>query len=79
MPSLVLAVLSLALLVWAGIAMFATNRWMAFSRRMTGDRWLPYWARYETVVRFNTRCSGVAALLISLFLAYAAGAALRVW
>ncbi len=47
MPPPVLAVLSLALLVWAWIAMFATNRWMAFSRRIIGDRWLPFWARYE--------------------------------
>jgi hypothetical protein len=59
--------------------MFATDGWMAFSRRMMGDRWLPFWARYETLYRFNTRASGVAAVLIAIFLAYGAGAAAHAW
>ena len=79
MPPLVLAILSLALLTWGWIALFATDRWIAFCRRATGARWLKYWARYEMLYRLNTRCSGVGAMLMAAFLTYLAGAMARIW
>jgi hypothetical protein len=79
MPPLVLAVLSLVLLTWGWISLFATDRWMAFLRRAVGDRWRPFWTQHEALYRFNTRCSGVVAMLMAVFLTYVAGAMARIW